>query len=95
VSSTDDEARSAYLDLTRQRAEQRLHADDPYDVGLQFISHTVNVLTTGEYAGNMCALWGALTDWVELKPAEQDRARAEMIRAARDWLTLNPRDCDA
>jgi hypothetical protein len=42
-----------------------------------------------------CALWGALTDWVEVKPDEEDIARAEMIRAAREWLALNPHDSDA
>jgi hypothetical protein len=95
VSSSDHEAWSAYLDLTRDRAEQLLHADDPYDVGLQYMSGTINVLTSGEYAGSMCALWGALTDWVELRPAEEDSAKAEMLRAAREWLALNPRDSDA
>ena len=33
-------------------------------------------------------IWGALTDWVEQKPAEADRAESAMIRAAQEWLSL-------
>ncbi len=58
---------------------------------------TIEVITSGEYeyAVSMYNLWGDLTDWVELKPAEEDLAKAEMVRAAREWLALNPRDSDA
>ncbi len=40
----------------------------------------------------MYALWDALTDWVECKPEEEHRARAEMVGAAREWLALNSAD---
>ena len=33
-------------------------------------------------------LWGALTDWIEVRPAETDRAELAMRRAAREWLSL-------
>jgi hypothetical protein len=33
-------------------------------------------------------LWGALTDWVEVRPAEADRAESAMQRAAQEWLSL-------
>jgi hypothetical protein len=95
MDSSDEEAWSAYLDLARRHAEQLLHADDPYDVAVRFMSDTVDVLTIGEFAGRMYVLWGDLTDWVELKLAEQDRANAKMVRAAREWLVLNPRDSNA
>ena len=40
--------------LTRPRlAERILRAADPYDLGLQFMGETVDVLTIGEYAGSM------------------------------------------
>jgi hypothetical protein len=39
-------------------------------------------------------LWGALTDWVEVKPAETREAESAMRRAAREWLAL-PDDVDA
>lgn len=59
------------------------------------MDETLGVITSGEYAGSMYCLWGALTDWVELKPDEEARACAEMARAAREWLALDPRDSDA
>jgi hypothetical protein len=95
VHSTDDEAWSAYLDLTRQRADQLLRADDPYDIALQLWGDSLAVVAAGEYAGSMSALWGALTDWVETKPDEEAGAKAEMIRAAQEWLALDPHDGDA
>ncbi len=95
VSRSDDEAWSAYLERARDLAEQILRADDPYDLGLLFMGETLDVMKIGEYAGSMYCLWAALTDWVELKPDEEDRAFAEMARAAREWLALDPHDGDA
>lgn len=37
-------------------------------------------------------IWGALTDWVEQKPAEAEQAESSMIRAAQDWLSLPETD---
>ncbi|MEU4483171.1 hypothetical protein AB0F68_34730 [Micromonospora sp. NPDC023966] len=56
------------------------------------MGETLDVMTIGEYAGSIYCLRGALTDWVELKPDEEERAFAEMARAAREWLALDPRD---
>lgn len=36
----------------------------------------------------MWLLWGALTDWVEVKPGETEQAESAMRRAAGEWLTL-------
>ena len=33
-------------------------------------------------------MWGALTDWVEQRPAEAEQAESAMVRAAREWLVL-------
>lgn len=40
-------------------------------------------------------IWGALTDWVELRPTEQPVAEQEMLRAAREWLELRSGDLAA
>jgi hypothetical protein len=37
---------------------------------------------------SLANIWGALTDWVELRPAETNRAETQMITAAREWLTV-------
>jgi len=39
-------------------------------------------------------LWGALTDWVEQRPAEAELAESAMIRAAQEWLLL-PENAEA
>jgi hypothetical protein len=92
VSSPDDTASSAYLEHTRDLAGQLLRANDPYEVGLRLWSYSMGVTDPGEYAGGICALWGALTDWVELKPHEEALAKEHMVKAAREWLALDPHD---
>ncbi|BFU46694.1 hypothetical protein [Krasilnikovia sp. MM14-A1004] len=49
-------------------ARDLLAADDPYDVGWQLWGDAMNH-AGDQFAGNIQALWGSLTDWVELKPA--------------------------
>lgn len=92
MSTVDD---PAYLEHTRELAELLLHADDPYDIGIRLWSEGMDSVRVGPYAGSICALWGALTDWVECKPDEEDLARTEMVNAAREWLSLNLDDVDA
>jgi LmbE family N-acetylglucosaminyl deacetylase len=36
--------------------------------------------------------WAAFTDWVELKPEEEQEASREMVRAAQEWLALDLTD---
>ncbi|MET8281521.1 hypothetical protein [Micromonospora sp. NPDC005174] len=36
--------------------------------------------------------WAAFTDWVELKPEEEEKASLEMVRAAQEWLALDLAD---
>ncbi|MEU8217972.1 hypothetical protein AB0C47_19610 [Micromonospora taraxaci] len=95
VGGSGDEAWSAYLERSRDLAEQILRVDDPYDLGLQFMGRMLDLTDIGEYAVSMYCLWGALTDRVELKPDEEDRALAEMARAAREWLAVDHGDSDA
>ena len=33
-------------------------------------------------------IWGALTDWIEVRPAEKVQAEAAIVDAARKWLTV-------
>ena len=44
--------------------------------------------------GPLWLIWGALTDWVERRPAEAEQAKEAMGRAAREWLSL-PETADA
>lgn len=95
VGSSPNEKWSTYLAHTRELAEQLVHADDPYDVGLRFVEDGIDLSAVDQHAGKMYALWGALTDWGELRPAEKCLASTEMVRAAREWLELDPNDSEA
>ncbi|MFJ7949854.1 hypothetical protein ACIQ6K_40780 [Streptomyces sp. NPDC096354] len=63
----------------------------PYDPALEIWG-----LAVGEWPGDdgdeacysLQLIWGALTDWVEFRPAEADQAETHMITAAREWLSI-------
>lgn len=40
-------------------------------------------------------IWGALTDWVEVRPTEKTAAEQKMLMAAREWLALQQGDIAA
>jgi hypothetical protein len=52
------------------------------------MSGMVDNLEAEESAGRLYLIWGALTDWVELRPDEEQLTMSEMLRGAREWLTL-------
>ena len=41
-----------------------------------------------EHCKALWLLWGALTDWVELEPAQSAEAEESMRRAAAEWLEV-------
>ncbi|MFF8975408.1 hypothetical protein ACF08A_00985 [Streptomyces cellulosae] len=76
----------------RAQAEAMLNGDaSPYDLALKIWR-----LAMGEWPGSdgdeacisLHLIWGALTDWVELRPMETDQAETHMVTAAREWLTV-------
>jgi hypothetical protein len=71
-----------------------LAADDPYEVAWRLWGRRLEDCPS-VLAGNLMALWGALTDWVECKPGEELTAKREMVRAAREWLALDHDDREA
>ncbi|MEU0963600.1 hypothetical protein ABZ328_29255 [Micromonospora aurantiaca] len=66
---------------------QLLTAQDPYEVGVELWGCSGRA--AGEVAPDMQLIWGALTDWVELKPEEGQQAKARVRRAAQEWLALD------
>ena len=50
--------------------------------------------TSTELMWPLWLIWGALTDWVENSPQEKTKAEEEMLRASREWLSLNHVDPD-
>lgn len=81
-----------YLQQVTTLAEELVAADDPYEVGIGIHGLSAHASTEVEPAGFVWLIWGALTDWVELKPDETEQAAAEMVRAAREWLSLDLAD---
>ncbi|GIJ50380.1 hypothetical protein Val02_72660 [Virgisporangium aliadipatigenens] len=85
-----DDAEAEHLTQVTALAERLVTAEDPYEAGLELWGHAGR--TAGELAVGMQLIWGFLTDRVELKPEEGQQARAEMRRAAREWLALDLAD---
>ncbi|MFJ7949822.1 hypothetical protein ACIQ6K_40585 [Streptomyces sp. NPDC096354] len=82
----------AFRVAVRTQAAAMLDGDaSPYDLALEIWR-----LAMGEWPGldgdesriSLHLIWGALTDWVELRPTETDQAEAHMATAAREWLTI-------
>ncbi len=90
-----DAEQAAFLARVNQLAAEVDEAGDVYAAGLRLWEVSGLAVDAGELAGNLCALWGALTDWTELKPDEADQAEAAMRRAAREWLALDQMDSGA
>jgi hypothetical protein len=61
---------------------------DPYDAGIRVWSAAFERAERHEEFWALWLLWGALTDWIECKPAETAQAIASMRRASREWLEL-------
>ncbi|MEO3772778.1 hypothetical protein [Micromonospora sp. B9E7] len=73
-------------------ARDLVATDEPYEVGLEIHGVSAHASMEVEPAGLVYLIWGELTDWVELKPDENEQAAAEMFRAAREWLSLDLAD---
>jgi hypothetical protein len=76
----------------RIEADMRLivsGGEPPYDAGWRIWGTAMdNAPASKELMWPLWLLWGALTDWVEVRPAETDQAQSAMIRAALEWLAL-------
>lgn len=64
----------------------------PYEAGRDIHSAAMSAAggdsPEAEHCWALWLLWGALTDWVELKPNEKAEAEDSMRRAAQQWLEL-------
>jgi hypothetical protein len=70
-------------------AERILSADDPHDVALELMGALIDFVAGHNVASRMYRIWGELTDWVDFQEPNEPIARAEMVRAAREWLALD------
>lgn len=61
----------------------------PYDGALQIFGSSGRewpAVDGDEARTPLMLIWGALTDWIELRPDETAAAESEMIAAAHEWL---------
>jgi hypothetical protein len=66
---------------------------NPYDEGREIWTSSMrSIEQEPDVMHPFWLIWGALTDWVELRPSETDIAEEKMLRAAREWLALSPTD---
>lgn len=82
----------AFRGAVRAHAAAMLNGDaSPYDPALEIWGLAMREWP-GDDGDEACfslhLIWGALTDWVELQPAEADQAETHMFTAAREWLTI-------
>ena len=62
---------------------------EPYEAGLKIWALAGRKTPQSpETLEPLWLIWGALTDWVELRPAEKPAAEREMLRAANEWIAL-------
>ncbi|MEU4427950.1 hypothetical protein AB0F81_45630 [Actinoplanes sp. NPDC024001] len=83
-----------YLAVVTDLARRLLDAGDPYWVAVEIHGESAQVMTDVDVAASIYLIWAELTDWVELRPGEQEQAFAGMRRAAQEWLALDPGDRD-
>jgi hypothetical protein len=81
------------LTTIRMRAEELVGGSaSPYERGRDIHSAAMSAASgespEAEHCWALWLLWGALTDWVELKPDERLMAEDTMRRAAKEWLEL-------
>src|SRR4051812_48592615 len=70
-------------------------SEDPYSSGRKIWEIAfVHASISPDVVWPMWLIWGALTDWVDMKPEEGARAKQEMRRASREWLALDGDDAD-
>jgi hypothetical protein len=85
---TDDVSTDAIQRIEQAMRAIASHDGSPYRAGLDIWSTAMGHAGSTEWMWPTWLLWGALTDWVEVRPEEKDQAEHAMRRAAREWLSL-------
>ncbi len=84
-----DVAESEALRMIEDQMRRMIAGDaTPYDAGWIIWGTAMSVIPSPELMHPLWLIWGALTDWVELRPDESAQAETTMIRAAKEWLSV-------
>ena len=86
----------AESDALREIEEQMRRMIDghclPYDAASIIWEKAATVVTSPKLLHPLWLIWGALTDWMELRPEESTQAEVTMLRAATEWLSIPKSD---
>jgi hypothetical protein len=97
--ATDEHGRPVFahdaLSVVRERAIALANGrEEPYAAGREIWGAAFDgtfckaVAPDPEHCKALWLLWGALTDWIALKPDESAEAERTMRRAATEWLEV-------
>ncbi|MFE5406644.1 hypothetical protein ACFQ9Z_36100 [Streptomyces sp. NPDC056580] len=81
----------AFRAVVRVCTAATLNSDtSPYESALEVLGLASGLPVDGgdEALYWLANIWGELTDWVELRPAETDQAETHVIAAAHEWLAV-------
>lgn len=87
---------TALLEMEQQMRLMLEGKVKPYDAGrLIWRAAMSNMTSSSEIMHPLWLIWGALTDWVEVHPSEEKEAEATMLRASKEWLSLESADAES
>ena len=91
--ATREDKPIALLEMEQRMRQMLDRSLKPYDAGRIIWKTTMsNMESYPEIMHPLWLIWGALTDWVEVKPLEEADAEAAMLRASLEWLGLEAGD---
>jgi hypothetical protein len=93
---TDDLRISALLSEIEAHMRRLIAAEaGRYEVAWEIWGKAMSAVDSPDLTHPLWLIWGALTDWVELRPEETYQAEQAMVRAATEWLSLPYGDATA
>jgi hypothetical protein len=85
----DDHVAAALQSINAELERMVAGEVEPYEAGWHVWSMAGRSVELSPVMGSVYLMWGALTDWPELRPEEKTEADAAMLRAAAEWLGLD------
>jgi hypothetical protein len=87
---TDEQLVSEGLDEINSRLRKMVAGEaEIYETGWNVWKKAFSLATKSEELMHpLWLIWGALTDWHELRPEEKNKSEEAMLRAASEWLNI-------
>lgn len=83
----------ALIEIDRSMKRITEETESIYEEATEIWAKSLSLLDKSpELMHPLWLIWGALTDWVEIRPEETQEAEEKMRQAAREWLKLDRTD---